>query len=121
MRRNAGYITNFLMEISSFLFRFQHIPATWLFWDRIDVLIYIYIFTVYDLIWETPNISVELPLDLPIFGAEVTDFECCSSLLAEGFYRRLGLQTIGDKVELAPRVRTVVILLFLSVEDLSVE
>lgn len=27
----------------------------------------------------------------------VTDFECCSSLLAEGFYRRLGLQTIGDK------------------------
>eukprot|EP00434_Breviolum_minutum_P013653 symbB.v1.2.012036.t1/scaffold756.1/size166813/6 len=28
---------------------------------------------------------------------KVLDFECCSSLLAEGFYQRLGLHTIGDK------------------------
>lgn len=27
----------------------------------------------------------------------VLDFDCCSSLLAEGFYARLGLQTVGVK------------------------
>ena len=30
-------------------------------------------------------------------GLGVSDFECCSSLLAEGFYARLGLRTVGVK------------------------
>ena len=25
------------------------------------------------------------------------EFQCCSSLLAEGFYAKLGLETVGDK------------------------